>query len=146
MQTKGPFFHNLDEALRHIAEGHLRKGWLLVSGTRTLSELQNWTPEELQDLATKLVCIHASSQALNEMDQLPPKKHDAQKHQIIQWNHDILQYIVLDWLICHSDVGIMEDMLPHLLYQFIGGGNNKYVIDTLELMQGLNQEWLAEVG
>ena len=109
-----PFFHNLDEALYHVAEAHLREDWLLVSGAKDLSELRDRTPEQLCDLAKKLVCEHASSQALDEMDAKPNKKCDQQKRQIIQWNRDVLQYIVLDQAIRHGDVGMMEDMLPHL--------------------------------
>ena len=49
----------------------------------------------------------------------------------MQWNHDVLQYLVLDHAIHHGDVGLMEDMLPHLLFRFIGGQNPKYANETL---------------
>jgi hypothetical protein len=39
----------------------------------------------------------------------------------------------------------MEDMLPHLLFRFAGGRNNKYTIEVLELLQGLQREWPLEV-
>ena len=35
----------------------------------------------------------------------------------------------------------MEAMLPTLLYRFVGGGNQKYAIEVLELLQGLHKEW-----
>ena len=143
--TQGPFFHNLDEALYHVAEAHLREDWLLVSGAKDLSELRDRTPEQLCDLAKKLVREHASSQALDDMDAKPSKKHDQQKRQIIQWNRDVLQYIVLDQAIRHGDVGLMEDMLPHLLFRFIGGRNSNYATEILELLQGLHREWTPEV-
>jgi len=50
------------------------------------------------------------------IDSKPQEKHDQQKCQVIQWNCDILQYIVFDQAIHHSDVGLMEDMLPHLFF------------------------------
>lgn len=143
--TQGPFFHNLDEALYHVAEAHLREDWLLVSGAKDLSELRDRTPEQLCDLAKKLIREHASSQALDDMDAKPSKKHDQQKRQIIQWNRDVLQYIVLDQAIRHGDVGLMEDMLPHLLFRFIGGRNSNYATEILELLQGLHREWTPEV-
>ena len=143
--TWGPFFHNLDEALYHVAEAHLWEDWLLVSSAKDLSELRDRTPEQLRDLAKKLVCEHASSQALDEMDAKPNKKCDQQKRQIIQWNRDVLQYIVLDQAIRHGDVGMMEDMLPHLLFRFIGGRNSNYAVEVLELLQGLHREWTPEV-
>ena len=61
------------------------------------------------------------------------------------WNHDILQYIVLDQAIKHGDVGLMEDMLPQLLFWFMGGRNSNYATEVLELLQGLHREWPAEV-
>ncbi len=61
------------------------------------------------------------------------------------WHHDILQYIVLDGAIKHSDIRIMEDMLPQLLFHFQGGGNSKYAMEVLELLQALHWEWPEEV-
>ncbi|KIM73719.1 hypothetical protein PILCRDRAFT_92920 [Piloderma croceum F 1598] len=143
--SKGPFHHNLEEALYHVAEAHLCEDWLVVSGAEDLSELRNHTPEQLQTLAKELVRKHASSQAIDEIDARPTKKHDQQKRQVIQWNRDVLQYIVLDQAIRHGDVGLMEDMLPHLLFRFIGGRNTKYATECLELLQGLHIEWPPEV-
>ena len=145
IQNKGPFHHDLEEVLYHVAEAHIREDWLLVSGAKDLSELRNQTPTQLCDLAQKLVREHASSQAMDDIDSKPNKKRDQQKRQIIQWNRDILQYIVLDQAICYGDVGLMEDMLPHLLFRFVGGRNSKYSIETLELLQGLHREWPPDV-
>ena len=82
---------------------------------------------------------------MDDIDSKPCEKGDQQKRQIIQWNRDVLQYIVLDQAISHGDVGLMEDMLPHLLFQFIGGCNSKYSIEILELLQGLHREWPPDV-
>lgn len=144
--TKGLFHHDLDEALHHVAEAHILEDWLIVSGAESISELKSRSPSELCDLATKLVRDHASSEALDNLDQLPEKKRDEQKRRVVQWNRDILQYIVLDFAIRHRDVGLMEDMLPHLLFRFIGGGNSKYANEILELLQGLHREWPPEVS
>ena len=61
------------------------------------------------------------------------------------WNCNMLQYIVLDQAIQNGDVGLMEDMLPHLLFWFLGGGNGKYAGKVLELLQALHQELPVEV-
>jgi hypothetical protein len=143
--NKGPFHHDLEEVLYHVAEAHIREDWLLVSGAEDLSELRNRPPTQLRDLAQKLVRKHASSQALDDMDSKPNEKRDQQKRQVVQWNRDVLQYIVLDQAVRHGDVGLMEDMLPHLLFRFISGRNSKYSIETVELLQGLNREWPPEV-
>jgi hypothetical protein len=39
----------------------------------------------------------------------------------------------------------MQDLLPTLLFRFAGGGNSKYTIEVLELLQGLNREWTPEL-
>lgn len=132
--TKGPFHHDLDEALHHVAEAHILKDWLVVSGAASISELRSRSPGDLQDLATKLVQEHASSNALDELDKLPAEKKDEQKRLLVQWNCDVLQYLVLDHVIHHGDVGLMEDMLPHLLFRFIRGQNSKYANEILELL------------
>ena len=57
----------------------------------------------------------------------------------------MLQYIVLNQAIQNGNVGLMEDMLPHLLFQFLGGGNRKYAGEVLELLQALHRELPVEV-
>lgn len=64
---------------------------------------------------------------------------------MIMWNHNVLHYIVLDEAIQYDDVGLMEDMLLHLLFWFAGGHNNKYTVEVLEFLQGLQWEWPLEV-
>jgi hypothetical protein len=39
----------------------------------------------------------------------------------------------------------MEDMIPFMLFRFIGGKNNNYTGEMLELLQGLHREWPPEV-
>lgn len=144
VSTKGPFHHNLEEALYHVAEAHLRVDWLLVSGVESLNDLRNKSPQELADLASKIVRDHASSEAMDRMD-LKREKADKVKRQTIMWNRDVLSYIVLDKAIKTGDVGTMEDMLPHLLFRFAGGGNSNYATEVLEVLQGLQKEWTPEV-
>ena len=74
-----------------------------------------------------------------------PAKRDEQLRQLVMWNRDILQYIILDHAISDGDVGLMEDMLPHLFLRFQGGGNGNYSQEVLELLQGLHREWDPEV-
>ncbi|KAM6496624.1 hypothetical protein JOM56_007097 [Amanita muscaria] len=142
--TKGPFYHDLNEALYHVAEAHIREDWLLVGDVTSLEELRDRTSNELVALADQLVEEHASSSALNCMDVKPDNQQDQERRQTIMWNRDILQYIVLDQAIKHGDVGLMEDSLPHLLFRFIGGKNSNYATEVLELLQALNREWTAE--
>ncbi|KAF8064098.1 hypothetical protein FPV67DRAFT_1420267 [Lyophyllum atratum] len=147
IMTQGPFHHDLEEALYHVAEAHLREDWLLVGGVETLGELRKCSPEKLAKLAAEIVRHHASSEALDDMDQETKAgaSMDEQKRQVVMWNRDILQYIVLDQAIRHGDVGLMESFLPTLFFRFVGGGNGNYANETLELLQGLHREWPAEV-
>ncbi|TEB12868.1 hypothetical protein FA13DRAFT_1805896 [Coprinellus micaceus] len=50
---------------------------------------------------------------------------------------DVLHFIALNKAMKDGDVGLMEKLLPTLLFRFIGGGNGKYAVEVLELMQGL---------
>ncbi|KAL4066538.1 hypothetical protein J3A83DRAFT_4359970 [Scleroderma citrinum] len=79
--TKGPFHHDLVEAIYHV---------------KNLKDLRSCQPEELVSYAHQLIDEHASSGALDQMDALPLDKQDEVKHQTILWNHDVLHYIVLD--------------------------------------------------
>lgn len=113
---KGPFHHDLVEAIYHVAEAHLQIDWLAVTKVKNLEDLRSCQPEELVSYARKLVDEHASSGALDQMDALPLDKQDEVKCQTILWNCDVLHYIVLDQAIKQGDVGLMEDMLPTLLF------------------------------
>ncbi|KAJ7591505.1 hypothetical protein C8J56DRAFT_1003957 [Mycena floridula] len=131
---KGPFHHHLEEALYHIAEAHIRVDWTVVGKVRSLAELREKEPAQLVKLTEQLVKEHASSAALNTMNDKPEEQRDHRKYERIMFNRDTLHYIVLDHAIKHGNIGIMEDMLPHLLYQF-------YAIEVLELLQALHVEW-----
>jgi hypothetical protein len=56
-------------------------------------------------------------------------------------NKDLLDYLILDDAIKTGDVATMEDMLPRILFRFVGGQNSNYVVEVLELLQGLHREW-----
>jgi len=55
VQTKGMFHHNLEDAIYHVAEAHIREDWEELAGVDDLSELRKRTPEELYALATRIV-------------------------------------------------------------------------------------------
>ncbi|CDO69446.1 hypothetical protein BN946_scf184817.g6 [Trametes cinnabarina] len=61
------------------------------------------------------------------------------------WNRNVLYYLALDNAMRGGDIGLMEDLLPHLLFRFAGGGNHKYAVEILELLQGLHREWPDDV-
>lgn len=143
--TKGPFWHHLDEAIRHISEAHFRASWLVVGNVQSLSELKVETPRKLHELASTLIREHASREALSCMEQLPAEQQDQVNKQCIMWNMDVLPYLELTDAIHLGDVGRMEDLLPTLLFCFAAGGNPKYTIEILELLQGLKREWTEEI-
>ena len=76
---------------------------------------------------------------------LASEKHDVVQENSIMWNADILPYLELTAAMKRGDVGRMEDLLPTILFCFAGGGNFKYAIEILEMLQGLNGEWPPEV-
>ncbi|KII93855.1 hypothetical protein PLICRDRAFT_102389 [Plicaturopsis crispa FD-325 SS-3] len=144
--TKGPFHHNIQEALYHIAEAHLRIDICTTASIPDITALRKKSPRELLDLAIKVVSDHASTEAMDKIDHgTPAEKRDEVKRQTIMFNRDVLQYIVLDQAIKHGDIGIMEDSLPQLLFRFQGSGQSNYATEILELLQNLRREWPAEL-
>ncbi|KAJ7849914.1 hypothetical protein B0H13DRAFT_1905974 [Mycena leptocephala] len=143
--TKGPFWHNLDEAIKHISEAHFRACWLVVGNVESLAELKALSPTQLRVMARKILREHASREALVKLDQLPDDEQDHTKRQWTMWNADVLPYLQLRDAIKAGDIGRMQDLLPVLLFRFAGGGNSNYTIEVLELLQGLNQEWPPEI-
>lgn len=141
INTKGPFYHNLNEALYHVAEAHMRACWLDLTGAQSLRDLREKTPAELYDLSASLQETYGSSVAMDTLRGKPEDEQDPLKFQSCMWLQDVAHYMMLNRAISKGDVGIMEDMLPHLLFRFTGGGNNKYAIEVLELLQGLHREW-----
>lgn len=71
------------------------------------------------------------------MENVPKESQDQVMMQWTMWNNDVLPYLELRDAIKVGDVGRMEDLLPTFLFQFVGGGNPKYAIEMLELIQGV---------
>lgn len=143
---KGPFHHDLEEALFHISEAQIRVDWLEEGNVEQLADLRKYTPQQLYKLAEKIVKNRASSEAIDSIDAQPEEQRDDEFRQVAMWNRDMLQYIVLARAIQNGDVGLMEAMLPHLLFRFLGGGNSKYANEVIELLQGLHKEWPKDVS
>ncbi|KAF9537692.1 hypothetical protein CPC08DRAFT_808667 [Agrocybe pediades] len=139
--TKGPFWHHLDEAIHHISDAHFRAAWIQTSGVESLAELKKKTPTQLKSLAEDVYHTHCSRIALTRLEAKKEPEQDHVRKQWIMWNCDVLPYLELRDAIKAGDVGRMEDLLPVLLFRFAGGGNSKYAIEILELLQGLHQEW-----
>ena len=49
--TKGPFFHDLNELLRHIFHAHICCCWKILLKINNLSDLCKYTPSQLQHYA-----------------------------------------------------------------------------------------------
>lgn len=141
--TQGPFFHDLSECLHIIADAQLREVWLEAGKVKSLADLRTKTPEELHALAEQIISHHASSEALARLKQR--NISDDIKSQSIMFLRDVIPFILLRAAVRTGDVGIMEDMIPLMLYRFIGGRNSNYAGEMLELLQGLHREWPPEV-
>ena len=110
-----------------------------------MGELRRKKPAELHDLAARIWELYASTGAMVRLGQNGSKDPDELLPITIRFNRDLLDYFELDEAMGTGDVGRMEDMLPRLLFRFVGGNNNKYVVEVLELLQGLHREWTEEV-
>lgn len=144
--TKGPFWHHLDEAIHHISEAHFLASWLAVGKVAKLADLTKLPPIQLRNLAIKLIKEHASAGAIHNLSENYAKdKQDPLLCQWIMWNKDVLPYLDLRAAIRKGDVGRMENLLPTLLFRFVGGGNTNYSAEILNLLQGLRKEWPPEL-
>ena len=143
--TKGPFFHDLNELLKHVLQANIRCCCKILSGVRSFEELRTFTPAELRQLATQVVARYGTTAALEECRKKPLDEQDELQEQHIMMNRDLLFYAVFTQSISSGDVGILENMLPYLLLRFHGGGNHKYAAETFELMQCLYKEWPEEL-
>lgn len=144
-QTKGPFWHHLDEAIHHVFSSLIRAALLEQSGATDLNELTKLSATELHLLTEDVYDRLASPEALKRMRTRYDHEPDEFKEQTVMYTMDLLMYVNLRHAIKYGDVGRMEDALPSLLQRFAGGGNSQYTIAVLELIQGLQREWPPEL-
>ena len=145
VQTRGPFHQHLHDAISHVAAAHFHACWKVVAKVESLEELQTRSPMELLDLAKEIITKLASSQAIDLHDSQPEAEHDQALRNSILWNRDVLRYIDLYNATHSGDVGVMEATLPHLAFRFAGGGNSNYLVEVLELLQCLHNDWPPEL-
>ena len=138
---QGVFHQNIKEGLTHVAAARFRDVWCTVGKVKDLKALNKLTPELLEGMATKIVHEFASVRALHSISGKPSDAQDDVLLQAILWNKDILDYLNLNDAVSSGDVELIQDLLPCLLFRFVGGSNSKYVLEVLELIQGLHQEW-----
>jgi len=138
--VKGTFHHNLKEGLLHIAEARFQDLWCIVGKVDTLEELRSRSPEELCTLAATIVKEHASTFALQKIALKKSNKDDL-CYQSTQMARDLLDYLEFDESMKIGDIRRIQDLLPQLLFRFVGGTNKNYALEILELLQGLHREW-----
>ena len=143
--TQGTFHHTFEGALFVVGVARFRDVWRHVAEVEDLGELRKKKPAELRDLAIRIWESYGSTGAVVRLAEENSRDADELLPITIRFNRDLLDYFELDEAIKMGDVGRMEDMLPRLLFRFVGGGNNKYVVEVLELLQGLHREWTEEV-
>ncbi|GJE93029.1 hypothetical protein PsYK624_091880 [Phanerochaete sordida] len=144
-QVKGSFYHHLREGLAHVAEAHFRACWKKHTGVTNLADLRTKSPQELRTLAEDLICKFASTDALEDHDDLLETDQDDYFRNATMFQRDVLPYFALQNAIRSGDVGLLEKLLPHFFFRFCGTSNNKYAIEILELLQGLHREWPENV-
>jgi hypothetical protein len=139
--VQGNYHQTAQEALKHVTIGHFRGIWLVASGVTDLTELRTKSPQELSALASKIVTEYASRKAITNLQEKARDQQDDLFMNMLLYCRDALDYWNLDDAMSSGDVGRMELMFPRLLYCYHGGSNWKYLIEILELIQGLLREW-----
>jgi hypothetical protein len=140
--VQGNFHYNFQDALYHITEARIRDLWCIHGKVDKLEDLRRCSPEELHALAKTIVKEVGSNLVLAKTN---PASRDDLRHQSLQFIRDALLYIDFDYAIQHGDIGSIREHLPRLLLRFSGGHNNNYVIEMLEILQGLHHEWPDDV-
>lgn len=102
--TKGPFHHNLEEALYHVSEAHFTDIWKKATGADQLSDLRQKDPRELLTIAERIVDRYACNEAVVSHQELPVAEQDEVFRTAIQWNRDVLEYLELDDAIQEGDL------------------------------------------
>ncbi|KAI0283764.1 hypothetical protein BC826DRAFT_1127316 [Russula brevipes] len=138
--VQGNFHNHLREALIHVMEAHFRNLWCVVGKVKSIKELRQRSPQELHSLAQRIVGKYTSTDGLLEAAACG-QGCDELLCQSIRMARDLLEYVSLDQALASGDVGHLQDMLPHLLFRFAGGGSKNYMTEILELLQGLHREW-----
>lgn len=142
--TKGPFYHDLCEAIEHMLEAHVRVCWLQLTGANSLADLRKYSPLEINNFAEKIYQDYISRTTLDDLDS--QQKQDPEFRNTCSIMRDLLYFSILKNIgVKCGDVGIMESMLPYLLFRFVGSGSSNYTTEILELMQGLWKEWPEEL-
>lgn len=139
--VQGTFHSTLCEALWHIAAARFRDIFCIVAKVEKIEELRRYTPEELREFAKVALEQYATTRTLYEHRSKPRTKQDDIFLQAIQFNRDILNFLDLDDAMEFGDVGRMRDILPRMLFRFVGDGNSNYTQEVLELLQGLEREF-----
>ncbi|KAJ6494521.1 hypothetical protein C8R45DRAFT_1135396 [Mycena sanguinolenta] len=125
-------------------EAQVREVWLQVGKTTDLKELRKKNPVELYAMAGEIFSFHASSHALADLRRRSVT--DDIKLQSMMFLRNVIPFILLRAAVRSGDIGFMEDMIPLLLYRFVGGKNSNYAIEMLELLQSLHREWPPELA
>jgi hypothetical protein len=138
---QGAFHQNIRDGLTHVATARFRDVWCTVGKVESIKDLSKLTPDQLEAMATKIVQEFASVHAMHLISSKPDNERDDVLSQATLWNKDILDYLMLNDAISSGDIGTIRDILPRLLFRFVGGTNSKYALEVLELIQGVHREW-----
>jgi hypothetical protein len=139
--TKGTFHHAMEESIHHIYYALVRTLWIEVADVPKLSDLQDRSPEQLAEIAARILDEHMSDRALMAHDRQSEELQDSVRRNTIMMARDLSDYILLVEAIQCGDVGSMKDLLPRLLFRFIGGGNKNYSREVAELLRCFKHEW-----
>lgn len=137
-------FHDVDEFLHHEAEAHFRGLFGILTGCKSEDEVSQWaethTDGDLFRLATTIYSNHASSGALERL-----KDNDQMQRNTILRARDMLLYSSTRRAFKYGDIDRIEDLLPELLFYFLGSSHPQYAKEVLEFLQLLRHECAPEM-
>ncbi len=143
--VKGTFHQDMRDGLLDVSSARFRDLWCVVGKVEDLAMLRQKTAPELYAIATQIHEEYASTGSLDKLRALPITKQDDIFIQAVQFNRDILDFVDFDNAMKVGDVGRMEDLLPRLLFRFVGGKHKNYTGELLDLLQAFLYEWPPEL-
>ena len=143
--VQGLFHHNMEELLVHLGTASFRDVWCKIAGVERLSLLRDKEPDDLYQLAVRIVDEYASTNAIRMHRSRAEEVPDVLMGQAILFNKDYLDYLDIHMSIKSGDVGALEDQLPRLFFRFLGGKNTNYQHEVLGLMHAIQYEWTDDL-
>ncbi|KAF8551153.1 hypothetical protein OG21DRAFT_1513121 [Imleria badia] len=145
LDREHPDYDSLLATLMQILRGVILNAWKAECGYATLAafSVSNPTPEQLYEIANKILCNHVTP-PLDPSRTQHVEPIDNVNRNLRILTRDLLYVLELTHAISDGDFGRVEDMLGYLVMVFRGLGSNNYCTEILHFIFNLKRIWTPE--